>query len=105
FLALGWHMEKIHMTWAHLEKKQTRLWTYTMYLEEVLLTEHGNGVASITRYRLDHSSDGVMILMTASGRNRLKSDLEDSIGDGGIVKLPVKSSQPSHQVFGAAAGE
>nr|GEU46700.1 zinc finger, CCHC-type [Tanacetum cinerariifolium] len=34
FLALGSHLEKIHMTWVHLEKKQTRLWTYTKYLEE-----------------------------------------------------------------------
>ncbi|GKE00370.1 hypothetical protein Tco_1388353 [Tanacetum coccineum] len=25
FLKLGWHLEEIHVTWAHLEKKQTRL--------------------------------------------------------------------------------
>nr|GEY15469.1 hypothetical protein [Tanacetum cinerariifolium] len=25
FLALGWHLEKIHVTWTHLEKKRTRL--------------------------------------------------------------------------------
>ncbi|GJZ96876.1 hypothetical protein Tco_0669210 [Tanacetum coccineum] len=35
FLALGWHLEEIHMTWAHLEKKQTRLRTYTKSLEEL----------------------------------------------------------------------
>ncbi|GKD78524.1 hypothetical protein Tco_1341145, partial [Tanacetum coccineum] len=29
FLALGWLLEEIHVTWAHLEKKQTRLRTYT----------------------------------------------------------------------------
>nr|GEX99744.1 hypothetical protein [Tanacetum cinerariifolium] len=34
FLALGWLLEKIHMTWTHLEKKQTRLQIYTKYLEE-----------------------------------------------------------------------
>ncbi|GJZ62198.1 putative RNA-directed DNA polymerase [Tanacetum coccineum] len=34
FLALGWHLEEIHVTWAHLEKKRTRLWLYTKYLEE-----------------------------------------------------------------------
>ncbi|GJX89729.1 hypothetical protein Tco_0343055 [Tanacetum coccineum] len=34
FLALGWHLEEIHVTWAHLEKKQTRLRLYTKYLEE-----------------------------------------------------------------------
>ncbi|GJU40537.1 reverse transcriptase domain-containing protein [Tanacetum coccineum] len=34
FLALGWHLEEIHMTWAHLEKKRTRLRTYTKSLKE-----------------------------------------------------------------------
>ncbi|GJZ70940.1 hypothetical protein Tco_0634791 [Tanacetum coccineum] len=34
FLALGWHLEEIHVTWAHLEKKRTRLRTYTKSLEE-----------------------------------------------------------------------
>nr|GFB66682.1 hypothetical protein [Tanacetum cinerariifolium] len=29
FLALGWLLEDIHMIWAHLEKKRTRLRTYT----------------------------------------------------------------------------
>ncbi|GJY28248.1 retrovirus-related pol polyprotein from transposon TNT 1-94 [Tanacetum coccineum] len=29
FLALGWHLEEIHVTWAHLEKKRTRLRLYT----------------------------------------------------------------------------
>ncbi|GJR08742.1 zinc finger, CCHC-type containing protein [Tanacetum coccineum] len=28
-LALGWLLEEIHVTWAHLKKKQTRLQTYT----------------------------------------------------------------------------
>ncbi|GJY79067.1 hypothetical protein Tco_0484868 [Tanacetum coccineum] len=35
FLALGWHLEEIHVTWAHLEKKRTRLRLYTIYLEEL----------------------------------------------------------------------
>ncbi|GJX98937.1 hypothetical protein Tco_0355956 [Tanacetum coccineum] len=34
FLAFGWHLEEIHVTWAHLEKKQIRLRTYTKSLEE-----------------------------------------------------------------------
>nr|GEU95538.1 transposon Ty3-I Gag-Pol polyprotein isoform X1 [Tanacetum cinerariifolium] len=34
FLALGWLLEEIHVTWAHLEKKRTRLQIYTKYLEE-----------------------------------------------------------------------
>ncbi|GJT33595.1 hypothetical protein Tco_0924014 [Tanacetum coccineum] len=47
-------------------------------LEEVLLTEHGDGVASIKRRRRDLFSDGVWNLETASGRGRLKEDLESS---------------------------
>ncbi|GJW89451.1 hypothetical protein Tco_0164791 [Tanacetum coccineum] len=35
FLALGWHLEEIHVTWAHLEKKWTRPRTYTKSLEEL----------------------------------------------------------------------
>ncbi|GKA12920.1 hypothetical protein Tco_0692466 [Tanacetum coccineum] len=42
-------------------------------------TSRGDGVPSIKRCRRDLSSDGVGKMMTASGRNRLQSDLEDSI--------------------------
>ncbi|GJX22398.1 hypothetical protein Tco_0226843 [Tanacetum coccineum] len=35
FLALGWHLEEIHMTLAHLEKEQTRLRLYTKNYEVV----------------------------------------------------------------------
>ncbi|GKC42556.1 hypothetical protein Tco_1060278 [Tanacetum coccineum] len=35
FLALAWHLEKIYATWAHLEKKRTRLRLYTKNHEEL----------------------------------------------------------------------
>ncbi|GJX97815.1 hypothetical protein Tco_0353613 [Tanacetum coccineum] len=41
-------------------------------------TLDGDGVASIKRRRRDQSSDGIMIMATASGRGRLKEDLESS---------------------------
>ncbi|GJW20861.1 hypothetical protein Tco_0031483 [Tanacetum coccineum] len=47
-------------------------------LEEVLLTERGDGVASINRRRHDLFSDCVWNLETASRRGRLKEDLESS---------------------------
>ncbi|GJS98300.1 hypothetical protein Tco_0819470 [Tanacetum coccineum] len=47
-------------------------------LEEVLLTERGGGVASIKRRHHDLFNDGVWNLETASGRGRLKEDLESS---------------------------
>ncbi|GKB59491.1 hypothetical protein Tco_0915677 [Tanacetum coccineum] len=36
-LALGWHLEEIHVTWAHLEKKRTRLRLYTKNHEELFI--------------------------------------------------------------------
>ncbi|GJU60888.1 hypothetical protein Tco_1238654 [Tanacetum coccineum] len=47
-----------------------------LILKEVLLTERGDGVASIKRRRRDLFSDGVWNLEMASGRGRLKEDLE-----------------------------
>ncbi|GJY37215.1 hypothetical protein Tco_0928936 [Tanacetum coccineum] len=35
FLALGWLSEEIHVTWAHLEKKRTRLRAYTKSLKDL----------------------------------------------------------------------
>nr|GEU97029.1 polynucleotidyl transferase, ribonuclease H-like superfamily protein [Tanacetum cinerariifolium] len=57
FLALGWHLEEIHVTWANLKKKWTRLRTCTKIHEEVLITERGDGVAGIKRRRRDLSGD------------------------------------------------
>ncbi|GJT39315.1 hypothetical protein Tco_0939180 [Tanacetum coccineum] len=37
YLAFGRHLEEIHVTWAHLEKKQMRLRTYTSIAQEFLL--------------------------------------------------------------------
>ncbi|GJT25704.1 zinc finger, CCHC-type containing protein [Tanacetum coccineum] len=38
YSAFGRHLEKIHVTWAHLEKKQTRLWTYTNISQDYVLS-------------------------------------------------------------------
>ncbi|GKC33539.1 hypothetical protein Tco_1045923 [Tanacetum coccineum] len=45
-------------------------------LKEVLLTERGDGIASIKRRRRDLFSDGIWNLEMASGRGQLKEDLE-----------------------------
>ncbi|GJV90200.1 protein kinase-like domain, concanavalin A-like lectin/glucanase domain protein [Tanacetum coccineum] len=37
YFAFGRHLEEIHVTWAHLEKKRTRLQTYTNIAQEFLL--------------------------------------------------------------------
>ncbi|GJW25167.1 hypothetical protein Tco_0038978 [Tanacetum coccineum] len=36
-IVLGWLLEEIHMAWAHLEKKQTRLRTSTKSLEDLCI--------------------------------------------------------------------
>ncbi|GJZ44563.1 hypothetical protein Tco_0591818 [Tanacetum coccineum] len=46
--------------------------------EEELFTERGDGIAGIKRHHRDLSSDGVRDLAIASGRGRLKEDLESS---------------------------
>ncbi|GKB15447.1 hypothetical protein Tco_0849370 [Tanacetum coccineum] len=66
FRALGWHLEEIHMTWAHLDKKRMRLWSCTKIHQEVLFSERGDDVAGIKRRRRDISGDSVWILATAS---------------------------------------
>ncbi|GJS33412.1 reverse transcriptase domain-containing protein, partial [Tanacetum coccineum] len=72
FLALGWYLEEIHVTWAHLEKKQT----CTNIHQEVLLTERGDDIAGIKRRRRDLSGDGVWILVTASQPQRVANAIE-----------------------------
>nr|GEW80014.1 MAK10-like protein [Tanacetum cinerariifolium] len=47
-------------------------------LEEILLTERGDGVTSRKRRRRDLFSDNVWNLETVSGRGRLKEDLQSS---------------------------
>ncbi|GJY44059.1 ribonuclease H-like domain-containing protein [Tanacetum coccineum] len=38
YLAFGRHLEEIHVTWAHLEKKRTRLRTYTNISQDYVLS-------------------------------------------------------------------
>ncbi|GJR97657.1 hypothetical protein Tco_0269831, partial [Tanacetum coccineum] len=88
FLALGWHLEKIHVTWAHLEKKWTRLRLYTIYLEEIVLIERGDGVAGFKRRRQDFYGDGVMDLTMASGRSEFIDWVQVQVvleGSGNVI--------------------
>ncbi|GJR65836.1 zinc finger, CCHC-type containing protein [Tanacetum coccineum] len=71
-------------------------------LEEVLLTERGDGVASIKRRRRDLFSDGVWNLETALGHGRLKVDLEPSTWrrrDENPIRTLGDYSKPSHEGY------
>ncbi|GKC98608.1 hypothetical protein Tco_1168883, partial [Tanacetum coccineum] len=50
----------------------------TFSLSKKLRPKRGDDVAGIKRRRRDLSNDGVRYLVTASGRGRLKEDLESS---------------------------
>ncbi|GKC77508.1 hypothetical protein Tco_1128282 [Tanacetum coccineum] len=58
--------------------------------EEVLLTERGDDITSIKRRRRDLFNDDVWNLETASGRDRLKEDLESSTHEG-FIGIPTES--------------
>ncbi|GJU92944.1 ribonuclease H-like domain-containing protein [Tanacetum coccineum] len=74
---LGWHLEEIHVTWAHLEKKRTRLQLYTKVVEkkssqwletasEILVTPSG--------LQSDDIRNLVMAIWKAIGGNTLDLD-------------------------------
>ncbi|GKC90306.1 reverse transcriptase domain-containing protein, partial [Tanacetum coccineum] len=82
-------IEKVFSTWMPFGGNTRDLGSFgeetdkTMDLHQISLrimhTGRGDGVASIKRRRRYLSNDGVRKLTTASGRNQLKLDLEDSI--------------------------
>nr|GEU77798.1 ribonuclease H-like domain-containing protein [Tanacetum cinerariifolium] len=78
FLALGWHFEEIHVIRAHLKKKRTRLRLYTKNHEELCKQRVETVSPSLKRRRQDLHRDGVRDPAMASGRSRLKGDLESS---------------------------
>ncbi|GKC08046.1 hypothetical protein Tco_0999656 [Tanacetum coccineum] len=70
WVALGWILEEIHVTWAHLEKKRTRLQLYTKSLEEIIIqTVETASPTLATMSELDQ--DGFRSIMTASEYSRL----------------------------------
>ncbi|GJU97461.1 hypothetical protein Tco_1326732 [Tanacetum coccineum] len=70
FLALGWLLEEIRVAWSHLEKKRTRLQTYTKSLEDLCI-EWLETASQAERDAI------VMYLVTASGISRRRQDVAD----------------------------
>nr|GEU83166.1 MAK10-like protein [Tanacetum cinerariifolium] len=91
-ITLGWHLEEIHVTWAHLGKKQTILQLYTKVKEE-----KGTQTLETASQPLvttsNHQSDGVRNFETASRLNPHSETLEDS------VKRRRDYSRPSHEGY------
>ncbi|GKF77886.1 hypothetical protein Tco_0230356 [Tanacetum coccineum] len=75
YFAFGWHLDDLHVTWAHLEKKRTRLRTKTKTLEDISLQTLETASEAL--------QDAVSIHQaTASARADSTADLEDSSHDG-----------------------
>nr|GEW84679.1 LOB domain-containing protein 36-like [Tanacetum cinerariifolium] len=83
------------MTWAHLEKKQTRLRTNTMTRKDLAYREPRDGVTFCTRRRHTSSSDDVTYLKMASARTDSNTDLEDSYYDGVMIKTRLRRLCPA----------
>ncbi|GKE18645.1 hypothetical protein Tco_1426222 [Tanacetum coccineum] len=75
--ALRWLLEEIHVTWVHLEKKQTRLRLYTKSLEETRIQYLGTASRLLATMSY-HTKDGIRKFKTVLKRNLLKEALEDS---------------------------
>ncbi|GJT63859.1 putative reverse transcriptase domain-containing protein [Tanacetum coccineum] len=99
YFAFGGHLDELHVTWAHLEKKRTRLRTNTK-TRRFVLTEPGDGVTSHTRRRHNSSSDDVTSFMTASARTDSNADLEDSSYDGVTTKMRRRRVAQAKRLFG-----
>nr|GEX00351.1 hypothetical protein [Tanacetum cinerariifolium] len=69
--AFGWLLDKIHMTWDHLEKKRARLRLYTKSVEEILIQTVKTVSPSLTTMS-EHIRDDVRSFKTVSECSRLK---------------------------------
>nr|GEW70547.1 hypothetical protein [Tanacetum cinerariifolium] len=78
YLAFGRHLEEIHVVGSFGEEtdKTTDL---HQNLLKIMLTERGDGIASIKRRRHDLQSDDVSTLVMPSEHGRPKGTLEDSV--------------------------
>ncbi|GJV35089.1 hypothetical protein Tco_1407566 [Tanacetum coccineum] len=82
FLALGWHLEEIHVTWAHLEKKQTRLRLYTKSLKKY------------TKIDISYAAGGNLRRLSAE---EAWETIEDYAFDEPIGDMEDKEDNPSPQ--------
>ncbi|GJY92914.1 hypothetical protein Tco_0508696, partial [Tanacetum coccineum] len=76
--SLGWHLEEIDVTWAHLGKKRTRLQLYTK-VEEEKGTQTLETASQLLVTASEHQRDGVRKFEMASGLNRHSETLENLV--------------------------
>ncbi|GJZ70974.1 hypothetical protein Tco_0634825 [Tanacetum coccineum] len=86
YLAFGRHLEEIYVTWAHLEKKRTRLRTNTKTLEDLCSQSLKTASPTLHNAVTTHLVTTSQHFMTASARTGTHADLEDSTHDGQMMK-------------------
>ncbi|GKE22303.1 hypothetical protein Tco_1433815, partial [Tanacetum coccineum] len=95
---LGWLLEEIHVTWAQLEKKQTRPRLYTNYHEENQ-TVAADGVANHKRRRQDYSSDDVKDFQIVYGGNKESKKVQRTLLKQQYENFAALSSDTIDQTF------
>nr|GEW63671.1 hypothetical protein [Tanacetum cinerariifolium] len=70
FLALGWHLEEIHVTLAHLKKKRTRIRTSTKIHQEYCSQ-------SVEMASQAYNDAVVIYLVMVSGYSRWRHNVAD----------------------------
>ncbi|GJX95758.1 protein kinase-like domain, concanavalin A-like lectin/glucanase domain protein [Tanacetum coccineum] len=87
YFSFGRHLDELHVTWAHLEKKRTRLRTNTKTLEDLCSQSLETASQAIHDAVITHQVTALHHFMTASVRTESNTDLEDSSYDGSIFSL------------------
>ncbi|GJW44758.1 retrovirus-related pol polyprotein from transposon TNT 1-94 [Tanacetum coccineum] len=86
YLAFGRHLEEIRVTWAHLEKKRTRLRTNTKTHEDLCSQSLETALPVLHDAVTTHQVTSSQHFMTASARTESHADLEDSTHDSVTIK-------------------
>ncbi|GJY33512.1 zinc finger, CCHC-type containing protein [Tanacetum coccineum] len=97
YSTFGRHLEEIHVTWAHLEKKQTRLRTNTKTLEDLCSQSLKTASPTLHDAITTHSVMASQHFITALVRTDSHADLEDFTHDGVTIKTRRRHSN-KHKV-------
>ncbi|GJX55467.1 hypothetical protein Tco_0285364 [Tanacetum coccineum] len=86
FLALGWYLEEIHVTWAPLENKWTRLRLYTIYLEELCIQRVEKASQASSDAVVIFQDDGDMMFIEIIKKNDDSHKEEPEEGENARVR-------------------
>ncbi|GKA32072.1 hypothetical protein Tco_0718439 [Tanacetum coccineum] len=94
YFSYGRHLEDLHVAWAHLEKKRTRLRTNTKTLEDLCSQILETTSQAIHDAVTTHKVTASQHFETASARTDSHANLEDSTYDGFTTKMRRRGVDP-----------